>query len=128
LRNSFGTLEEKTKVSIKAEGNFELGATQVKDFISHILVTTLNTAYSTSTIQSRHRQGFYSSYNFKIRKDTHGFLSISQWDQRLFPQNSGYEYSPFHIVLHKVEEEGHATFVDAGISYFIQHSLSTAET
>jgi len=128
LRNSFGTLEEKTKLSIKLEGNFELGAAQVKDFINNILVTSLNPAYFTSTIQSSHRHGFYSSYNFIIRKNAHGFLSVSQWDQRLFPQNSGYEYSPFHIVLHRVEEDGHATFFNAGISSFIQRLLSMAGT
>lgn len=62
----------------------------MKDFISHILVTNINVAYSTSTIQSKHRHGFYSSYNFKIRKDTHGFITVAQWDERLFPTNSGY--------------------------------------
>lgn len=80
MRNSFGTIEEKPKVSIKAEGNFELGAAQVKELISHFLVTSLNTSYWTSILQSRHRQGFYSSYNFTIRKEAEGFLSVNQWD------------------------------------------------
>jgi hypothetical protein len=128
LRNSFGTLEEKTKVSLRAEGNFELGGAQVRDTISHILVTALNTAYSTATIQSRHRHGFYSSYNFTVRKDAHGFLTVSQWDQRLFPSNSGYQYSPFRLVLHRVEEDGRATFVNAGKTSPMQPLLEEAET
>jgi hypothetical protein len=98
---------------------FDLAAGQVKDLISHVLITNLNIAYNTSTIQSRHRHGFYSSYAFKIRKDTHGFLSVSQWDERLFPVHAGYEYSPFHIILQKVEEDGTATFINAGIALFI---------
>jgi hypothetical protein len=128
LRNSFGTLEEKSKISHRPEGNFDLGAAQVKDFLSHILVTNLNTSYSTTTIQSRHRHGFYSSYNFKIRKETNGFLTVSQWDERLFPVNSGYEYSPFHLVLHRVEEDGHSTFVNAGMSFITQLLLQAPAT
>lgn len=80
LRNSFGTLEERSKINFRPEGTFELSSIQVRDFISHVLVTNINSAYYTSTIQSRHRYGFYSSYNFKIRNNTQGFLTVSQWD------------------------------------------------
>lgn len=90
LRNSWGTLEERSKVNIRAEGNFDLGAGQLRDNISHVLVTNLNTEYYTTTVQSRHRLGFYSTYNFRVRNNTHGFLTVSQWDERLFPSNAGY--------------------------------------
>lgn len=127
LRNSFGTLEERSKISFRPEGTFELGSGQVKDFISHVLITNINTAYFTSTIQSKHRYGFYSSYNFKIRNNTQGFLTVSQWDERLFPVNSGYEYSPFHIVLHKTDEGGNSSFVNAGTNNSIQPSHQDQE-
>lgn len=91
-----------------------MSSTQVRDFISHVLVSTINSAYFTSAIQSKHRYGFYSSYNFKIRSSTHGFLTASQWDERLFPLSSHYEYSPFHVVLHRTEDN-HSVFVNAGI-------------
>jgi hypothetical protein len=120
LRNSFGTLEERSKISFRPEGTFELGSAQVRDFISHVLVSNINSANYTSTIQSKHRNGFYSSYNFKIRNNTQGFLTVSQWDERLFPLNSQYEYSPFHVVLHRTED-GHSVFVNAGKHFFIQH-------
>lgn len=80
LRNSWGTLEERSKLSFRAEGNFDLSSVQVKENIKHILVTNLNTEYSTTTVQSRHRLGFYSTYSFKTRNQTHGYLTASQWD------------------------------------------------
>jgi hypothetical protein len=64
-------------------------------------VTSLNVEYSTSTIQAKHRNGFYSTYKFTVRKDTTGFITVSQWDERLFPKEIGYEYSPVHVVLQK---------------------------
>lgn len=87
--------------------------------LSYILVTNIQTSNSTTTIQSKHRHGFYSSYNFKVTKETRGFLTVSQWDERLFPSNSGYEYSPAHILLHRREEDESATFVNAGNFEFI---------
>ena len=45
LRNSFGTLEERSKVSIRAEGTFELSSVQMREVISHVLISTTNTAY-----------------------------------------------------------------------------------
>lgn len=128
LRNSWGTIEERSKISHKAEGIFELASAQAKDNINHVLIAQINNAYSTSTIQSKHRLGFYSSYNFKVRKDTHGFVTVSQWDHRLFPANSGYQYSPVHVVLHRNESDGHSTFINAGKSSITQVSLQAPET
>ena len=67
LRNSWGTLEERSKISFKSEGNFELSAGQMRENISHIIVTSIHTEYSTTTIQAKHRLGFYSSHTFKVR-------------------------------------------------------------
>lgn len=119
LRNSWGTLEERSKISFKPEGTFELSSGQMRDSLSHIIVAHLNPAYFTTTTQSRHKYGFYSSYNFKITQETHGYLTISQWDQRLFPATSGYEYSPFHVILHKVESKEKSIFINTGIIIFI---------
>lgn len=66
LRNSWGTLEERPKITFKPEGTFELSSAQVRDNLSHIIVAHLNPAYYTTTVQSRHKFGFYSSYNFKV--------------------------------------------------------------
>ena len=106
LRNSWGTLEERSKVSIRSEGNFELSSGQIRENISHILVTNINSEYSTTTVQSRHRLGFYSTYNFKVRNDAHGFLTVSQWDSRLFPSSCNYEYSPATIILQRNNDDG----------------------
>jgi hypothetical protein len=86
----------------------------VKDVIGHILIAHLNIAYFTTTVQTGHKLGFYSSFNFEIKKDYHGYLTVSQWDQRLFPSASGYEYSPFHLILHKIESKEQSTLVNAG--------------
>lgn len=101
LRNSWGTLEERSKTSFRPEGNFELGAGILRDNISHLLITSVNSAYFTSTVQTKHRLGFYSTYNFRVRDNTHGFLTVSQWDDRLFPAHSNYSYSPATIILQK---------------------------
>jgi hypothetical protein len=114
LRNPWGTIEERPKASINKEGSFELGASLVRDNISHIIVSHVNPAYFTTTIQSKHKFGFYSSYAFKIAHDSHGYMTISQWDQRLFPSNDNYHYSPFRIIIQKENSDGSATFINAG--------------
>lgn len=113
LRNSWGTLEERSKASFRAEGNFELSAGQLKDNISAIIVTSINTDYFTTTVQAKHRLGFHSTYSFKLRNKTHGFLTLSQWDERLFPTSSGYEYSPATIILQKDNDDGSVEFINA---------------
>lgn len=113
LRNSWGTLEERSKVNVGAEGNFALGAGQLKDNISHVLVTCINAEYSTTTVQAKHRLGFYSTYSFKVKNQTHGFLTLSQWDERLFPSTAGYQYSPATIILQQDGPNGEAIHVNA---------------
>jgi len=115
LRNSWGTLEERTKLSISKEGVFELSSNQTKDFISHVMIALTNNSYSSSTIESKHKSGFYSTFNFKIKNDTHGFLTLSQWDERLFPEN-GYEYSPIRLILQKRNSDDSVTYINAGFS------------
>lgn len=53
--------------------------------ISHCLISEVVSAYHTTTIQAKHRKGFYSSYKFKVNKVFQGFFTISQWDRRFFP-------------------------------------------
>jgi hypothetical protein len=83
----------------------------LRDNISHVIVTNVNPAYNTTTVQARHRLGFYSTYTFRVRNNTHGFLTVSQWDERLFPATSGYQYSPATIILQK--DDDHTEFVSA---------------
>ena len=119
LRNSWGTIEERSKLSFRPEGNFELNSSQIRENISHVVVTNIHTEYSTSTIQAKHRAGFYSTYNFKVRNETQGFLTVSQWDERLYPSSAGYEYSPASIILQKNNEDGSAEFINASKEFFI---------
>lgn len=117
LRNSWGTIEEKSKTSIRSDGNFELAAGMLRDNISHLLITQLNTSYFTTTVQAKHRIGFYSTFSFKVRDPTHGFLTVSQWDDRLFPASSNYSYSPASIILQK--NGATAEFISASIFVII---------
>lgn len=41
---------------------------------------------------------------------------MSQWDRRLFPESSGYDYSPFHLVVHK-REGNQAALINAGMLF-----------
>lgn len=79
------------------------------------MIAYTNNAYSSSTIQSKHKTGFYSTYNFRVNQETHGFFAVTQWDERLFPENS-YEYSPMRVILQKKGSEG-AIYVNSGFSY-----------
>lgn len=115
LRNSWGTLEERSKLSISKEGVFELSSNQTRDFISHVMVAQTNNSWSSTTIESRHKAGFYSTFSFKVRNDTRGFFTLSQWDERLFPENS-YEYSPVRMIIQKKNSDDTATYVNAGFS------------
>lgn len=85
LRNSWGTIEERSKLNLSKEGVFELSSNQTRDYISYVMIAETNNTYCTSTIQSKHKAGFYSSYSFRLSQETHGFLTVSQWDQNLFP-------------------------------------------
>ncbi len=115
LRNSFGTIDERAKLTFNKEGAFELSSNQTKEFISHIIIAQTNNGYSSSTIESKHKTGFYSTFSFKVKNETHGFLTVSQLDERLFPQNS-YEYSPIRLIVQKKNSDGSASFVNAGFS------------
>lgn len=80
LRNSFGTIEERSKLTFNKEGAFELSSNQSRDYISHVIIAHTNNSYSSSTIESKHKAGFYSTFSFKVVNDTHGYLTVSQWD------------------------------------------------
>lgn len=115
LRNCWGTLEERTKLSISKEGVFELSSNQTKDFISHVMIAQINNSWNSTTIESRHKAGFYSTFGLKVRNDTRGFFTLTQWDERLFPEH-GYEYSPMRLIVQKKSSDDSATFINAGFS------------
>lgn len=113
LRNSWGTLEERSKLSFRSEGNFELSSGQLRENISHIVITSINPEYFTTTVQAKHRLGFYSTYSFRLRNQAHGHLTLSQWDERLFPSTCGYQYSPASLILQKENDDGSVEFINA---------------
>ena len=92
-----------------------MSSNQTKDFISHVMIAQTNNSFSSSTIESKHKAGFYSTFSFKVRNDTRGFLTVSQWDERLFPEHA-YEYSPVRLIVQKKNSDDSATFVNAGFS------------
>lgn len=79
------------------------------------MIALTNNSYSSSTIESKHKTGFYSTFEFRVKNDTHGYLTLSQWDERLFPQNA-YEYSAARLIIQKKNGEESATYVNAGFS------------
>lgn len=92
-----------------------MSSNQTKEFISHVIIAHTNNSYCSSTIESKHKTGYYSTFSFKVNNDVHGFLTVSQWDERLFPQNS-YEYSPIRLIVQKKNSDGSVTFINAGFS------------
>lgn len=73
------------------------------------MIAEIHTDYATSTVQCKMKKSFYSSYSFKVKRDFHGYLTVSQFDERLFPSDhntftdksnitiqnpSNYSYSP----------------------------------
>lgn len=50
LRNSWGTLEERPKISISREGVFELSSSQTNSLISHVMIALTNNSFSSTTI------------------------------------------------------------------------------
>jgi hypothetical protein len=104
-------------VSFSREGVFELSSAYSHDYISHIMIALTDDQTCTSTIQSKHYHSFYSALSFSVKNETRGFISISQWDERLFSPNCGYNYRPFRIVLEKKAAEGESIYVNAGFSH-----------
>jgi hypothetical protein len=85
LRNSWGTFVEKSKINFSKEGLFEMTVQEASKYFEYILVAETNDSYHTSTIQSKHHSGFYSSYSFKNKESGEIIFSASQWDTRLYP-------------------------------------------
>ena len=77
------------------------------------MIAQTNNSWNSTTIESKHKTGFYSTFSFKVQNDTRGFFTLSQWDERLFPENS-YEYSPARIIIQKKNSDDTATYVNAG--------------
>jgi hypothetical protein len=67
LRNSWGTTVEKPRISISKEGLFEMGMQDASKYFDYILVAETDDNLFTTTIQSKHQSGFYSSYSFRIK-------------------------------------------------------------
>lgn len=65
-----------------------------------------------------------------MKNPTYGFLTLSQWDERLFPENA-YEYSVARLILQKKNSEGSWSYVNAGFSVSrnldVEVSLSEGE-
>lgn len=85
LRNSWGTTAERSKVNFSKEGVFELTLQEASRYFDYILVAETDDRFHTSTVQSKHHAGFYSSYSFKIKSAVEATISAAQWDHRLFP-------------------------------------------
>ena len=118
IRNSFGTLDQKSKFNISKDGVFELAQSDALQTIAYFLIAEIHSTYATSTVQCKMKRGFYSSYSFKIKRDFHGYLTVSQFDQRLFPEShnvftdksnitidnpSQYSYSPVRYLCPHLE-------------------------
>lgn len=102
LRSSWGTIAERPKVNISREGVFELSPSQIRDYVSYIILAETDPLLCSTTIQSKHCQSFYSCYSFKIKNpNPHATISLSQLDRRLFSKSSSYSYVPFRLVLEK---------------------------
>jgi hypothetical protein len=100
FRSSWGTITERSKVTLSREGVFELGATELKDYISHILIAETDSSLFSTTTQSKHHESFYSCYSFKLSNpNPNGTISISQFDRRLFSSAYKQNYAPFRVIL-----------------------------
>ena len=43
-----------------------------------------------------------------------GCLSISQWDEQLFPSQLNYKYIPFRVIVEKKGENGKTSYITSG--------------
>lgn len=67
MRNSWGTTVEKPKVNLSREGVFEVSMQEANKYFDYLLIAETDDKFHTSTIQSKHHSGFYSSYSFKLK-------------------------------------------------------------
>lgn len=116
FRSSFGSVDEKPRFNLSKEGTFDVSVDEVRNFINYFLVAEVHDNYNTSTIQARHRPGYFSSYSFRVRNDFEGYVMASQFDTRHFNQPSNlyaeeakvevqnynhYENSPIGLYIYK---------------------------
>ena len=87
-------------------------------YFDYILVAETDDRHHTSTIQSKHHSGFYSSYTFRVKTAGEAIISASQWDHRLFPSQINYEYSPFRLVIDRKNPGENPEYVAGSNSYF----------
>jgi hypothetical protein len=80
MRNSWGSIEERSKLNASKEGTFNMTLQQCREFLNHVIIGRINDTYHSSVIQSKHRAGFYGSYTFTVAKEVQGILSVSQLD------------------------------------------------
>jgi len=107
---------------------FEVTSDEARSFINYYLVAEVHDDYCTSTIQARHRSGFFSSYSFRVENHFDGYVMVSQFDRRQFNQPDNlyaqeskvevqnpnhYENSPIGLFLYKREGDT-ATEVASG--------------
>jgi len=132
LRNPWGTITEKSSITTDREGRFEWAARQVSENIDRVLIAQVREHYYTTTVQTKHRKGFFCTYTFNVEDHIDGFFSVSQIDRRTFPAKSTYDYSPLRFILEKKSVEEGAILINGAYNFHsrnidLEVSLSPGE-
>lgn len=114
MRNSWGSIEERSKLNTSGDGSFSMSLQQCRDFLNHVIIARINDEFHSSVIRGKHKPGFSGSYAFTVSAHTLGTLSISQIDERMFPIDSGYAYSPIRIIVEK-RTDNSSIFINGSI-------------
>lgn len=117
LRNSWGTIEQKSSIPLDKEGRFELSARQISESIDKVLIAQVREHYFTTTLQTKHRKGFFCTYTFNVEDHIDGFFGVSQIDKRHFPADTNYDYSPMRFILEKKSVEEGSILINAGTTF-----------
>jgi hypothetical protein len=113
FRSSFGSVDEKPKINLSREGVFEVLSDEARNFIKYYLVAEVHDDYNTSTIQARHRPGFFSSYSFRVENSFDGYVMVSQFDKRQFNQPNN-----LYAEESKIEVENPNHYENSPIGYY----------
>ena len=86
----------------------------MRKYLSYIIIAETSNDVITSTVQSRHRSNFYSCYTIKLKHYFNGYLSINQWEKRLFPERAAYNYSAFRVIIEKRPAKKKGEYITSG--------------
>lgn len=76
----------------------------MKKYMQLIQISKINDSYKYSYLKDTHEEGSYAFFKLNVEESGEYTFCISQKGERMFPRDSGYQYSNVRMILMRSTE------------------------